>query len=436
MAFTPPAGAKPNEQGFYTDAGGNLLPGQSTPGQLAADKMGLTPQYDPKKGLWYTNPVVNGRQGGVNYISPSVMAGLDKKPQAFKDSSGAFVHHPEWNNHSGEWDHNINWGNVLALAAGGALTMGGISAAMGGGEAAAAAVPGANVPSSGLGGFLGDGAVIGGVPSELPGAVAAIPEAGAGAEAAGGPVLESISAGPGSTSLPAGGTAPGMSGEGVQNGLLPSHSMESAADVYEAGGGPGTSNSILQRLMSKEGMQAMSTVLGGAARSGAASNQVRDTQNINYENAKLNRDKFALTAPGIRAKQSILGSLGSNFTPSTLDWGPGGFHPGGVAGGAPLPTVKGGGVAGMQNLDPSTKALLQELIKSNLQNNTNNQDDVMSTPPPGGESTTDKVLGGASMGSTLMSLIAPSILGRARANTTAPPVPGTPGLSWDDMMEG
>lgn len=222
MPFTPPPGAKPNEQGFYVDATGSLLPGQTTPGQIGADKMGLTPQYDAKKGLWFTNPVVNGRQTGANYISPTIMAGPDKKPIPFKDSGGGLLNHPSWDNKKGQWDQGLNWGNIMSLVIAGTLTLGAASVLMGGGEAAEAAlsaIPGADVPSAGLGGFLGDGAVIGGIPSELPGAVAAIPAAGPSGLAATTPILEGLATGPGATSIPAaGGVAPGVGEASVTAG--------------------------------------------------------------------------------------------------------------------------------------------------------------------------------------------------------------------------
>lgn len=224
MAFTPPPGAQPNEQGFYVDAGGNLLPGQTTPGMAAADKAGLTPQYDPKKGLWFTKP-----GGKVNYISPVVMQGPNKTRGTTPDTGGGLVNKPSWNNQTGKWDNGLNWGNIMSLAVGGVLTWGMAYALMGGGEAASAAlssagVPGGDVASAGLGGFLGDGAVIGGVPAALPGAVESIPGlagvAGAGASTA--PVLEGISAGPGATTVPQAGIGPTLGGGAQITPGLPS----------------------------------------------------------------------------------------------------------------------------------------------------------------------------------------------------------------------
>lgn len=294
--------------------------------------------------------------GAKNYVSPAAM-----HQQTPGQDGNFFQHNSEWNQNSGEYDKNIDWGNILSLAAGGMLGAGALSA----------------------------GGVIGG-----------------GAEA----------------------TGVGATGTGAASVAAPTTAATTGA--VSSAGAPG----IMSSILGKGGLSALSTVLGSAARAGSQANQVQDSQNIQYENAKLNRDKYALEAPGARAKQSIMASIAGNFTPSTLDWGPQGFHPGGVAHGSGLPTVKGGGVAGMQNLDPSTKALLQQLITSNLKNNTNNQDDTMSVPPPGGESAGNKALGAAGIGTSLLSMIAPSILGRARG--TAPSVPGTPGLQWDDMMDG
>lgn len=160
-------------------------------------------------------------------------------------------------------------------------------------------------------------------------------------------------------------------------------------------------------------MSGLSGVLGGAAKAGQDQNNKADQLKLLLENAKLNRDKFALDAPGERLATSQRANLAANATPSTLDWGPGGFKPGAIAKGqAPLPKWTGGVTGAIANMSPDAKQLsnqtMHDELISQLQGGASGPNGGSDKTMPTGigeSSTSDKVLGGASLGTSILGLL-------------------------------
>lgn len=149
--------------------------------------------YDPDKDLYYAI-----RGGQRIYASPAVFEGQSKGTGhgATKPTGGVFHDDGEWNQGAGVYDQGLNWANIGALAVGGGLGLGALSAAgvVGGGAGGAgataaadspelvgtAAGPGATTiaagtqPSSFIAGAAGEGGAATAIPS---GAAAALPSA-------------------------------------------------------------------------------------------------------------------------------------------------------------------------------------------------------------------------------------------------------------------
>lgn len=156
-----------------------------------------------------------------------------------------------------------------------------------------------------------------------------------------------------------------------------------------------------------DAISGVSDVLGGAAKSGVQQGNIQAQLQALLANAKTNQDKFALTAPGTRLGTSTDASIIGNYTPRKVDWGPGGFTPGAGARGV-VPTVTGGVQGGMENLDPNTKKLASTITDQELQSQLagggpKGTDSQMAPAPT--PSTTDDVLGGASLTTGLLGSI-------------------------------
>lgn len=153
-------------------------------------------------------------------------------------------------------------------------------------------------------------------------------------------------------------------------------------------------------------MSGLSDVLGGAAKAGQQQNNSQDQLKLLLEQAKLNRDKFAVDAPGKRLQTSAKASMLGNFQPTKVDWGQGGFKPGAGLEGK-VPTFTGGFST---PVDDRTKQLssriMDEELQSQLQGGPSggNQDRAMPTGI-GQSSTSDKVLGGAAMGTSVLAAL-------------------------------
>lgn len=170
-------------------------------------------------------------------------------------------------------------------------------------------------------------------------------------------------------------------------------------------------------------MDGLSGVLGGAAKSGQDQNNKSDQLKLLLENAKLNRDKFALAAPGERLSTGMRANLAANAKPSKLNWGPNGFKPGAIARGeAQMPKWEGGPSSGLgDNMSPDAKQLSNTVLHDSLiaqlrggttgggsrpggDMNTGGSDLAM-PKGIGEESTGDKILGGASLGTSILGLL-------------------------------
>lgn len=153
----------------------------------------------------------------------------------------------------------------------------------------------------------------------------------------------------------------------------------------------GTAGSLLSKA------NKIAPILGGMATSGSKANQLRDSLAPGQEGAKLARDKYALEAPSTRLSQSVRSGILNTVQPTSVKWnGPGSGLRGEV------PTFEGGYSGALQNIDPQTKALAQEVMRKTLQDQLAGKDDE--TPfldQVGKTSTLDKVVGGASTAANL-----------------------------------
>jgi hypothetical protein len=103
-------------------------------------------QFDAGRGLYFMDT-----PRGRNYISPAAFG--EKPPD---DTTGIFHSGPQWDTKKGDWVTPFDWGNLLNVAVGTALTAGagtalaggGAASAAGGGSAATAGGAGAVLPST------------------------------------------------------------------------------------------------------------------------------------------------------------------------------------------------------------------------------------------------------------------------------------------------
>lgn len=181
----------------------------------------------------------------------------------------------------------------------------------------------------------------------------------------------------------------------------------------------------------------LSSVLGGASKSGAAQNASNDQLRLSAENSKLARDKFAAAAPATRMNTSIRAALGKNIAPSTVNWGgPGSGLKGEV------PQFSGGvngalqGVQGNQNTQDLLSQILQDELSQQKTGGATggNQDATMSFDPKniGKTSLLDKILGGGALGTSILG----AVMKRGGGQSTPAPVTPPPSLSsgsdgWD-----
>lgn len=172
-------------------------------------------------------------------------------------------------------------------------------------------------------------------------------------------------------------------------------------------------------------MDGISGILGGAAKSGQDQNNKGDQLKLLLENAKLNRDKFALDAPGTRLSTGMRANLAANATPSKLDWGPNGFKPGAIARGeAQMPKWTGGASGAMENMSPDARQLANTVMHDELiaqlrggttgggsrpGGDLNTQGTDLAMDPDvknvGKPSTGDNILGGLGMGTSILSML-------------------------------
>ena len=182
-----------------------------------------------------------------------------------------------------------------------------------------------------------------------------------------------------STAIPtAGMVAPGVTGALAGGG--------------SAAGLAGTAGTILK------GAQALQPVLGGMADAGAKANQLRDSQIPAMSNAALARDKFNLEQPSTLMSQSVKASLLKNAAPVSAQWaGPGSGLRGQTV------NFTGGVSDALKALPGDTSGMAQTILDRNKT--------AAAAPPTadpylsqyGKESAKDKIVGGVSLGSSILS---------------------------------
>ncbi len=183
-------------------------------------------------------------------------------------------------------------------------------------------------------------------------------------------------------------------------------------------GSPGLSNSvspsILQQVLSalggsggKPGGQSpLGSVLSGAAKSANDTNLANDRNQVSRSAVQNQANVNAVTLPDKRLKSSILASVLSNYQPAGVKWG----GPGSGLRGE-VPTYTGGVTGGLQNLDPKTKALVQQVIQDQLLSELQGGASAPGggtdryVTPVGQTSALDKILGGTALGVNLLTAL-------------------------------
>lgn len=172
--------------------------------------------------------------------------------------------------------------------------------------------------------------------------------------------------------------------------------------VGAVAGAPFTGGASLSALPAIDGLE---SVLGGMAKSGQSQNNIEANRDIALERTKLDRDKFALDAPGQRLSTATRASMTNNFTPTKIDWqGPGSGMKG------ILPRISGGGSAAMANLDPRVRQLSSTVMDDSLAaqrrgGETGEHMDRFVDPNIGKSSLLDKIIGGTAMGGGILNAI-------------------------------
>lgn len=301
-------------------------------------------------------------QSGKSYVNMSDGSKLYLSPRAVdpytteEAPKGSFLRsRGEWDTKKGEWKRPINWSNILSAATGGAIAAPFVAGAVGAGAAGGGASAGASAAGSSIP-LIAPASVL---PAASSGILSSIP------------TLAATQTVPFTGSLAAGG--------GGKVGML------SKIGQYAKKG---------YNLYDKASN--VSDVLGQAAKSGQAANQVRDATRLSQESLRLGRDRFATEAPGQRLRTALRAALAKGSAPTTVTWGGPGS---GLRGEVPTysrPSLQ----------DPSFQALIQQILEDELmaqrQGGTAGGGDRSMGAPLGRESRWDKILGGASLGSSLI----------------------------------
>lgn len=241
-----------------------------------------------------------------------------------------------------------------------------------------------------------------------------------------------------------GGTGAGLAGGGEAGGLAGAEAAGEAggltgatagttAGVTAGTTGGGLTGTLANTLISK-GIPAIATALGGAAKGEQQQNNTETNQQLSQEQIQLNRDKYALDAPNTRLATAIKASIASNFQPQHTAWG----GPGSGLKGQ-TPTITGGLSGSLANLDPRTKELANQIMLDELtgqrQGGPTGGGQDRALPKLNQTTTADKVLGGASLGTSILG----SVLGatKGRGGNTAPGyTPAQPGNGYETVGTG
>ncbi len=220
----------------------------------------------------------------------------------------------------------------------------------------------------------------------------------------------------------AGAAAAGGGGAGAGAGAAGAGTAAGVGTGAAVAGGGGVTGTVVNALINK-GIPAAAQVLGGAAKSEQNQNNIGDQAALQQGNLQLGRDKFALEAPNARLATAIKASLASNFTPQHTQWaGPGSGLRGEV------PKITGGLTGGLANLNPQVKDLANQVMLDELlgqkQGGPSGGGLDRKTPRVNQSSAGDKVLGGASLATSLLGSILPQLKGlRPSTGTQSPAQP-------------
>jgi hypothetical protein len=405
----------------------------------------MTMWNEPQAVAWAQSQgygIKGGEQGLADsqksYVDAQGYTRMPESPVTMADQGGGLFHTTgTWNSKTGQFDSSLDWGNILTMVVAGVMTAGVASAMMGGGVAAEAAAStaattgsvdaglaagtaaaGGVLPSAAIAptvgtlapGLTGTAGLAAGVDASILGTAGAAGAAGA-ATAKPAAALPEVGLGAGLEAGSLGAVAPELA-------TLPSTAIAPAIGELAPGlaGTPGLAAAADAGILSTAGpgllgtlstLGEMGSILGQASSSQLAAKQANDRLNTTLygeqaaaENAAK---KFALTAPGTRLKSSTSASLLNNYQPQSVAWG----GPGSGLKGQ-MPTYSGGVPGGLQNLDPDTRALSQQVIKDQLlsqmkggRSGENEDLKIPDRPNIGEESRGDKVLGGLATGLSL-----------------------------------
>lgn len=197
-----------------------------------------------------------------------------------------------------------------------------------------------------------------------------------------------------STLLGEGGIPAGLSTAGVTPGLI----------GEAVGGGGGGVTGFLKSLGGKA-ITGIADTLSGAADSAQQSNDRKAAIAASLENTRLGRDQFALNAPGERMNSSVRAALAKNYTPSVAHWGGPGS---GLRGEVPTYSGSQSFHDAIHNAD--TQGLMDRVLKDETAQQqhggiTGDNADAAIPTNIGQDSTGDKILGGTSLGSSLLAAI-------------------------------
>lgn len=277
---------------------------------------------DPKAIAWAKSQgyYIDGGRAGLNQtptVGPDGKVVMPPNPVHTGNQSGGFLHTTgEWNSDTGQFDHSIDWGNILTLVVAGVMTAGVATAALGGGAGAEAAVStaaatgsvdaGVAAGTAAAGGVgLGEtAATIGGLSSAaLPGTIAAptiggLAAAGGATTAAGGIGLGETGA---TTGLATGAGLPGATAIPTVGDLA---TTGSAIGGQAAGGADAATGGATSDL-SKAGQlaRALGSGIGGATQA-AGQTQLSNAQLGLTANGQNNQLQEAIMNGGIAANNS------------------------------------------------------------------------------------------------------------------------------------
>jgi hypothetical protein len=166
---------------------------------------------------------------------------------------------------------------------------------------------------------------------------------------------------------------PGLATTAIPGGV-DAATMAGVGSSLPAGGvglGAGAASAVPSILDKAKGIAGkVAPILGNMADAGAKANAQRDAILPSMENSQLARDKYALDAPGTRLSQSVRASGIKNASPTQVNWG----GPGSGLRGQ-VPTFTGGFSGELANMDPQTKALAEETMRKDLQDQLAGKDD-------------------------------------------------------------